>query len=57
MIGIPNGVTGLPDALQQRAEKDSVVAYVCEGHECKAPITDIGELEDMLKNNEAQANV
>jgi hypothetical protein len=57
VMGIPNGVTGLPEAIQQRAETGSTVAYVCDGYECKAPITDISELGDVLKQNEAQGKV
>ncbi|WP_455374967.1 thioredoxin domain-containing protein [Kaarinaea lacus] len=49
VMAIPDDVKQLPDMLQQRTAKESTVAYVCDGHECKAPVTTLEELETYLK--------
>ncbi len=43
-IGIPADETGLPGALAERVPKGDVVAYVCRGTHCSAPVTRIGDL-------------
>ncbi len=37
--------TQLPGTLALRAPKDKPIAYLCEGHVCGAPITELAELE------------
>jgi len=49
VLGIPNDVSDLPAMLQQRMPQGSIVAYVCDGHECKAPVTNLEELSGLLK--------
>jgi len=49
VLGIPNGTEGLPDMLQQRTQKGSIVAYVCTGHECKSPVTDLEEFSKLIR--------
>ena len=39
VIAIPDGASGLPALLAERAPRGAPVAYVCEGHVCDAPIT------------------
>ena len=48
VMGIPSDVKDLPDILQQRAVKGSIAAYVCDGHACKPPVTDLKELSSLL---------
>ena len=43
-FGIPAHVTDLPGALAERAPRGDVVAYVCHGTHCLAPITRIEQL-------------
>ena len=38
-FGIPAGEAGLPGALAERAPRGDVVAYVCQGTSCLAPVT------------------
>jgi uncharacterized protein YyaL (SSP411 family) len=43
--------------LKQRAARDDMVAYVCEGHVCKAPVTNFEALEAALKPLETRVKV
>ena len=43
-FGIPADETGLPGALAERAPRGDVVAYVCQGTHCLAPIAKIEDL-------------
>jgi uncharacterized protein YyaL (SSP411 family) len=47
---IPRDAKHLPGLLAQRAARETAVAYVCLGTECRAPITDPGELGAALGN-------
>ena len=47
-FAIPANETQLPGTLALRAPKDDPVAYLCEGHVCSAPITELAELEMRL---------
>lgn len=49
VLGIPSNVLDLPDGLKQREAKDSGVAYICEGHTCKEPVTSLDDLKALLK--------
>lgn len=42
-LAIPPDVTGLPGALAERMPKGAVVAYLCEGVSCLAPVDDLEE--------------
>nr|VFJ96029.1 MAG: hypothetical protein BECKH772A_GA0070896_100968 [Candidatus Kentron sp. H]VFJ97620.1 MAG: hypothetical protein BECKH772B_GA0070898_101154 [Candidatus Kentron sp. H]VFK03175.1 MAG: hypothetical protein BECKH772C_GA0070978_101163 [Candidatus Kentron sp. H] len=52
-FAIPSDIDTLPPALETRAPrhdgKDHVVAYLCEGYQCRAPITDFEALEEALQ--------
>ena len=43
-FAIPAGETGLPGALAQRTPRGDVVAFVCRGTHCLAPVTRIDHL-------------
>jgi hypothetical protein len=42
----------LPGVLAERVPRDDVVAYVCEGFQCGAPISDLEGLESALRPTE-----
>ena len=43
-FGIPADEIDLPGALAERAPRGDIVAYVCEGTHCLAPVTKFGDL-------------
>ena len=43
-FGIPADETGLPGALAERSPRGDIVAYVCQGTHCLAPVTRIQDL-------------
>ena len=43
-FGIPAEETGLPGALAERAPRGDIVAYVCQGTHCLAPVTQYRDL-------------
>ncbi|QSA98631.1 thioredoxin domain-containing protein [Methylococcus sp. EFPC2] len=47
-LAIPAGETDLPPALAERRPTGGVVAYVCAGTECLAPIGDIAEFRRLI---------
>jgi len=52
-FAVPADAAELPGLLAERAPRETPVAYVCEGHTCKAPITDLAALEAELARSEA----
>jgi uncharacterized protein YyaL (SSP411 family) len=52
-FAIPADAKNLPPALSARSAAADVVAYVCNGHTCSAPITELAELDIVLKQSEA----
>jgi uncharacterized protein YyaL (SSP411 family) len=48
VFAIPSDAAGLPDALAVRAPRGPIVAYVCRGSSCSAPITSRDELQTAL---------
>jgi uncharacterized protein YyaL (SSP411 family) len=48
VIAIPVDADGLPGVLAERAARGPVTAYVCAGHACQAPITDMAEFQAAL---------
>ncbi len=56
-VAIPSSERSLPGMLKQRAAREDIVAYACEGHVCKAPVTEFEGLEAALKPLEAQVKV
>ncbi len=50
VFAIPADAQNLPAGLAARAPLADVVAYVCEGLYCRAPITDLESFETLLDN-------
>ncbi|RTZ59241.1 MAG: thioredoxin domain-containing protein [Gammaproteobacteria bacterium] len=44
VYAIPDDEIGLPGVLAARQAHNGPVAYVCSGHQCSAPLTDINDL-------------
>ncbi|MEE8263589.1 MAG: hypothetical protein V3R83_14145, partial [Gammaproteobacteria bacterium] len=49
-LTIPTGATDLPGVLGEQSPNGEAVAYVCEGHECSAPIESLDALAERLKD-------
>ena len=45
---IPASALDLPGLLAQHRVETEVTAYVCRGHQCLAPITDLAELAQLF---------
>jgi uncharacterized protein YyaL (SSP411 family) len=52
VLAIPPDAEGLPGVLARREPKADVVAYVCHGHTCSAPVTEFAALETALADAE-----
>jgi uncharacterized protein YyaL (SSP411 family) len=52
-LAIPADAEGLPGLLAERRPLEVVVAYLCTGHTCDAPITRLEELETALSGDRA----
>ncbi|MHB8743002.1 MAG: thioredoxin domain-containing protein [Sulfuricaulis sp.] len=48
LFAIPADLEHLPGLLAERAPRGQVTAYVCAGHACLAPVTDLAEFESTL---------
>ncbi len=48
VVAIPGEAENLPGVLAERATRNGVTAYVCAGHACSAPVTDLAEFESAL---------
>ncbi|MHB1140288.1 MAG: thioredoxin domain-containing protein [Sulfuricaulis sp.] len=48
VLAIPGDVAGLPGILAERTTRNGVTAYICTGHTCSAPVTDLAEFEAAL---------
>ena len=48
VVAISDAERELPGLLEQRLPQGEVVAYVCEGHQCLAPVTDYNEFDRIL---------
>ncbi|MDX1519955.1 MAG: thioredoxin domain-containing protein, partial [Gammaproteobacteria bacterium] len=48
---IPSGCGDLPGLLAERKPLDTPVAYICEGHTCRAPVTNLDLLRENLNNS------
>ena len=53
-LAIPDDAQSLPGALAHYLSKKAVVAYVCSGFQCQAPIHQMNELEDLLSKAEVR---
>ena len=51
LLAIPADAKGLPGMLTERHPRDGVVAYICEGLSCRAPVTDKSEFDNLVKQN------
>ena len=54
-LSIPNDARELPGMLAQRVSNDGVIAYVCSGHACEAPLTEFSRLDVVLAATEVLA--
>ncbi len=50
-VAIGRDAEALPGLLSQRSAADGLIAYVCEGHHCQAPIKDFAEFERHMDNS------
>ncbi len=50
-FGIPDDAPNLPEALSVRATREGGVAYICEGTQCSAPLTNRALLAQALKKS------
>jgi hypothetical protein len=53
VLAIPTEAGALPGALAERKNISATTAYVCSGHTCRPPVTDLGALEQLLAQGEA----
>ncbi len=53
-LAVPADASALPGLLAERTARGEVIAYVCEGHRCGPPITELGELESVLTRTEVR---
>ena len=51
-LAVPNGARLPPGPLAERQPRGEVVAYICQGLQCGAPITDRDGYEDRLRSSE-----
>ena len=55
-FAIPENAEYLPGALAQRKHQEPVIAWVCTGHTCSAPVTDIETLNTLLNETSIKSN-
>ena len=48
LLAIPADAENLPGILADRTSRNGVTAYVCAGHACSAPVTELAEFESAL---------
>jgi hypothetical protein len=48
VLAIPNDAENLPGMLAERKAMDGVTAYICAGHTCRAPATNLSDFESSL---------
>jgi uncharacterized protein YyaL (SSP411 family) len=51
ILAIPADTRALPAALADKAPRGAAVAYVCQGSTCSAPVADLGELVQRLRES------
>jgi uncharacterized protein YyaL (SSP411 family) len=54
-FAIPTQANGLPASLEDKAARDGIAAYVCEGMTCSAPIQSLEALEEQLAGSALHA--
>jgi uncharacterized protein YyaL (SSP411 family) len=52
VFGVPSAATGLPPALADKRPQARIVAYVCRGTTCSAPVETLGDLVRALKGGD-----
>ena len=52
VFAIPSGAPDLPGLLAERRPAGGPVAYVCRGHHCEAPITNLDALDEAMREGE-----
>lgn len=50
VLGIPAKTPDLPGLLAERSPKGDTVAYICQGHQCLAPVTQLDQLAETLND-------
>ena len=48
VLAIPGDAENLPGLLAERTARNGVTAYICAGHACSAPVTDLAKFEAAL---------
>jgi len=51
VVAIPDGMAGLPSLLDKPARPEPVNGWLCRGVTCLAPIDDLVNLKNALKEN------
>jgi len=51
ICAIPDGASGLPEALATKRGRDGTVAYVCQGPRCSEPVAELPRLIQGLRGN------
>ena len=49
LFAIPSAATNLPDLLEQKQTDQAATAFICTGFTCLEPISDLGELQGVLR--------
>jgi uncharacterized protein YyaL (SSP411 family) len=52
VIAIPSDCLDLPGLLKERVPRPDIIAYLCEGPVCQAPLTTLSALDQALSANE-----
>ena len=52
VLAIPANAAGLPDALADKAARETTVAYVCRGSTCSAPLDSLSALVSELRESQ-----
>jgi uncharacterized protein YyaL (SSP411 family) len=55
-LAIPASITNLPEALSVKQPAEEVVAYLCRGTHCDAPISSLEDFNSALSSTEATAH-
>ena len=54
VLGIPADATGLPSALAEKTAPSQLLAYVCRGMQCSAPVASLRALVDELRGSRVE---
>jgi uncharacterized protein YyaL (SSP411 family) len=56
VLGVPGNATGLPTALAEKTAPGQIVAYVCRGMQCSAPVASLPALIDELRGSRVEVS-